>query len=172
MYTFLVPIGQTSNHRQPEFCQSGIYLSSIDTWPECLGPYPEVLPSCKSSTSISLIAQQLIMIRYITPPTVPTFNSSTKCVGSPGIIHNSKPNCRRFLGMYTWMTSQLNKAFLRKLHGSFMCLAYFIWHLIHKCLYNQALADRLVQELNVYTVQVCVNWLFPESWYNLKRFHP
>ena len=37
-------------------------------------------------------------------------------------------------------TPLLNVTAIRKLHGSLMCLAYFL-HFIHGCLYNQILAD-------------------------------
>ena len=46
--------------------------------------------------------------------TVPTFNSCTKCLGIPGIIHD------RTLGVDAWMTSQLNEAFVCKPHGPLM----------------------------------------------------
>ena len=47
--------------------------------------------------------------------TVPTFNSYTKCMGSPGIIHVCMPDW--YPVSYAWMTSQLNVAVNRKLHG-------------------------------------------------------
>ena len=55
--------------------------------------------------------------------TVPTFNFCTKCVGSPDTIHDRlQPS---FLEKDAWMTLQLNVALIRKLRGSFMCLAYY-----------------------------------------------
>ena len=59
--------------------------------------------------------------------------------------HNMKHHAQLptdFLGMDAWMTSQLILALMRKLRGSLMCLGYFFpLHVIHGCLYNQALAD-------------------------------
>ena len=69
--------------------------------------------------------------------TVPAFISCTKCVGSLGIIHNRTPNWHPMSG-HGWdnwlLTSQLNVAFIRKLRGSFMSLAYFV--IIH-CVFLQ-----------------------------------
>ena len=47
-----------------------------------------------------------------------------------------------FLGMDAWMTSQLNVAFICKLTGSLMWLAYY-FTFIYVCFYNQAVADIL-----------------------------
>ena len=78
--------------------------------------------------------------------------------GQPG--HNARPHAwspTSFLGMDAWMTSKLNVALIRKLHGSLMRLAYFFdmkpngvcttghWQK----------SGRLVQELNVCTVPSC-----------------
>ena len=71
--------------------------------------------------------------------TVPTFNSCTKCLG-----HCTRPHARlqpSFLDMDARMTSQLNVGLIGELHGSLMCFDMFLWHVIHGCLYNQALAD-------------------------------
>ena len=38
------------------------------------------------------------------------------------------------------MTLEMNVALIHKLRGSLMCLTCF-WHVIYRCLYNQALAD-------------------------------
>ena len=45
-----------------------------------------------------------------------------------------------FLKKDAWMTSQLNVTLVCKLRGSLVCLTYFVWHVIHGCLYSQALA--------------------------------
>ena len=70
-------------------------------------------------------------------PTVPTFNSCTQWVGSPGM-----PDCHQV--PWSWRygsgTSQLKAALTRKLRWSLMCLAYF-WRVIHRSLYNQEQAD-------------------------------
>ena len=59
--------------------------------------------------------------------TVPTFNSCTKYVGSPRRMHDRTPDCHTFfLGFDACMTSQLNVALIRKLHGPLKCLAYFL----------------------------------------------
>ena len=72
--------------------------------------------------------------------TVPIFYSCTKCVGSPGIMHDRMPDCHP--ASWAWMTSQLNVALICKLPGSLMCLAYFfVVHVIHRLLYNLILAD-------------------------------
>ena len=54
--------------------------------------------------------------------TVSTFNSCTKCVCNPGVIHDRTPGCHPV--SWAWMTSQLNVSLIRKLRGSLMCLAY------------------------------------------------
>ena len=59
--------------------------------------------------------------------TVPTLNSCTKCVGSPGIIHDRTTDCQpSFMGMDARMTSQLNVTLILKLRGPFICLAYYL----------------------------------------------
>ena len=71
---------------------------------------------------------------------------------------NTPPHARLstwgFPGMAAWMTSQLNIALNRKLHGSLMCLAYFFDKLsmgVCTTRYWQT-SGRLVQELYVRTV--------------------
>ena len=80
------------------------------------------------------------------------FNSCTKCVGSPGIIHNRIPGhgCD-----HRSLTSQLNIALIRILFGSLTCLAYFFDMLsMGVCATRHwQMSGRLVQELNVCTVQ-------------------
>ena len=57
--------------------------------------------------------------------TVQTFNSCTKCVDSPSIIHNRTPDCKpSFLVMDSRTTLQHNVTLIHKLRGSFMRLAY------------------------------------------------
>ena len=104
--------------------------------------------------SISLLPNEHTRKRhgYQTVYTVPTFNS-----WQPG--HNTRPHARlppRFLGMYAWMTSQLNVALIRKLRGALLCLAYFFDMLsmgFCKTRHGQT-SGRLVQELNVCNVHV------------------
>ena len=58
-----------------------------------------------------------------------------------------------FLGKDAWMTSQLKVAFIRKLHGSSMCLAHFLDLLSIGCTTRHfQTSGRLGQELNVSTV--------------------
>ena len=87
-------------------------------------------------------------------PTVPTFNSCTKYVGRPGKIHDHMPDCYllSWAWMHEWPTTERN--FIRKLRGSLMCFSYFIEMLsIGVCTTRQwQTSDRLVQELNVCTV--------------------
>ena len=102
-----------------------------------------------------LTPKYLITYRRDINHTVPTFSSCTKCLGSPGIIHD------RTLGWqpvsFSWMlkmTSQLNIALLCKLDGSLMYLAYFIGILSTGLCTprHRQTSGRLVQELNVCTV--------------------
>ena len=46
-------------------------------------------------------------------PTMQTFNSCTKCVGSPGIIHDRTPDCHPI--SWAYISLQLNVALIRKL---------------------------------------------------------
>ena len=48
---------------------------------------------------------------YIKIVTMPTFNSCTKCAGSPGIIHDRTSYCH--IVFWAWMTSQLNADLIR-----------------------------------------------------------
>ena len=71
--------------------------------------------------------------------TVRIFNSCTKCVGSPGIIHNRmQPS---FQGIDAWITSELNEALVCKLRVSLISLADIFDIPSMGVLYNQALAD-------------------------------
>ena len=65
----------------------------------------------RGATSVSYVGSIL---------TVPTFNSYTKCLGSPGIIHNRMPDCHLVSG--AWMTLWLNLTLTRKLHLTHGCL--------------------------------------------------
>ena len=77
----------------------------------------------------------------VTEFTVPIYNSCTKCVDSPGKIHDrlhaAPPS---FLGIDAWMTSKLNVALISQVTWVIYVLGLF-WHVIHWYLYNQALAD-------------------------------
>ena len=91
--------------------------------------------------------------------TVPTFNSCTKCVSSPGRIHDRTPDCH--LISWAWMHGlplQLTVALSRKLRGSSMCFAYIcdiISMSVSTTRHGQT-SGRLVQELNVRTVYVYI----------------
>ena len=91
--------------------------------------------------------------------TVPTFNSCTKCVSSPGRIDDRTPDCH--LISWAWMCGlplQLKVALSRKLRGSSMCFAYIcdiISMGVSTTRHGQT-SGRLVQELNVRTVRVDV----------------
>ena len=84
--------------------------------------------------------------------TMPAFNSCTKCVGSPGIIHDRTPDDPPV--SWAWMTSQLNVALIRKPRGSLMCLADFSDMLsmgVFTTGHRQT-SGRMVHEIDVYTV--------------------
>ena len=55
-------------------------------------------------------------------PTVPAFNSCTKCVVNPGIIDSRTHDCHPV----SWANERTVVALIRKLRGSLMCLAYFL----------------------------------------------
>ena len=68
--------------------------------------------------------------------TVPAFNSSTKCVGSRALYTTVRPIITHFPGHesdHRAVTAQLNVIFMRKVRGSFMCLAYFVDMLVTGC---------------------------------------
>ena len=70
--------------------------------------------------------------------------------------HWTRPHTRlpsSFLGMDAGMTSQLKVASICKLHGSLICLAYFLTSSLGVCtIRHWQTSGRLVQELNVCTV--------------------
>ena len=114
------------------------------------------------SASITAIKEG-IRNTFIRPPltlmllvtTVPTFNFYTKCVGSPGKIHDRTSDFHPFfLGIDTCMTSQLNVALICQLCGPLMCLAYFLdMSCMVVCTTSHwQTSSRWVQELNVCTV--------------------
>ena len=55
---------------------------------------------------------------------VPTFNSCTKCVGSPGILHDRTPDWHP--SSWTWITSKLNVDVIESYVEALMCLGYFL----------------------------------------------
>ena len=58
---------------------------------------------------------------------MPTFNSCTKCVCSPGRLYDRTPDFPQiFLSIDVYMTSQPILALICKLRVSSMCLAYFL----------------------------------------------
>ena len=86
---------------------------------------------------------------------MPTFNSCTKCVSSPGRIDDRTPNCHLF--SWAWINGlplQLKVALSCKLCGSSMCFSYIcdiISMGVSTTRHGQT-SGRLVQELNVCTV--------------------
>ena len=96
-------------------------------------------------------SEQVTGLRKASLPTVPTFNSCTKCVASPGIIHVRTPNCIPF----SWVlmplkTSQLHVALIHKLRGSLLYLAYLLDMISTGFCTTRhwQTSGRLVQELN------------------------
>ena len=93
--------------------------------------------------------------------TVQAFNSCTKYMGSPGIIHNRMPDCHPV--SWTWMIPQvLDLKNERSLYLQTMCvidvLGLLFWHVFHGvCTARHwQTSIRLVQGLNVYTVhRIC-----------------
>ena len=78
---------------------------------------------------------------FTLPCTVPTFDSSTECVGGPGIIHNRIPNYHQVSWecMLRWPH---NWAYLW--FGGYMCHGcawHIFWYVNRRCLYIQAQAD-------------------------------
>ena len=74
-------------------------------------------------------------------PTVPTFNSCTEFVGSPGIKYANAPQLPpTFLGMDARITSHLNVALIRKLLGSLMFFAYILT--CYLCMFVQPGTDK------------------------------
>ena len=74
-------------------------------------------------------------------PTVPTFNSCTKCQGCPGKIYDRTSDrqpvsCSGMLGWHRNWTKLWFAIYVGH------CCAWLIFrHVIHVCVYNQALAD-------------------------------
>ena len=88
--------------------------------------------------------------------TVPTFNSCTKCLVTPGIVHDQLPPS--FLDMDACTTSQLNVVLIRKL----LC-AWFIFDILLISVFTTRhwqTSGQLVQELNVGTVFVSLKLLY------------
>ena len=68
--------------------------------------------------------------------TVPTFNSCTKCVSIPAMIHDNTPNCwPSFLGMDVWIT-QHEHSFDGQALWVIDALGIFVWHVVHGCFNN------------------------------------
>ena len=86
--------------------------------------------------------------------TVPAFNSSTKCVGSSGILHDRTPDCNPI--SKAWIQAHvpdLTTCFLLACYVGRWCA----WLVIHACFYHQTLTDVRstgsgIQQLNVWTV--------------------
>ena len=98
-------------------------------------------------------------VRFWRVTQVPTYNSCSKCAGSPAIIHDRTPDCCPVF--WAWMTSQLNEALIRKLRGSLMCLAYFLDMLsVGVCTTRHLQTPgQMVKELNVRNVIILSNVL-------------
>ena len=80
--------------------------------------------------------------------------------GEPG--HNTQPHTRlppSFLDIDAWMTSQMNVALFRKLHGSLMCLPYF-WK-YYSCVFVQRGTGRCV---DVRSVRIVVRHFSRVVW--------
>ena len=89
-----------------------------------------------------------ITVGYTDSPwaAVPSFNSCTKCLGSPGIKYDRKADCHPVL--WAWMrppsmTSQLDRRSFDSQATSWVTdvLTLFCKHIINWCLYNLSLAD-------------------------------
>ena len=78
--------------------------------------------------------------------TVPTFNSCTKCAGSPGIIHDRTPDCNPL------KTSQLNVALIHKLRWPTLAYLFDMMYTGFCSTGHWQTSGRLGQELNVCTV--------------------
>ena len=84
-----------------------------------------------------------------------TFNSCTKCVGSPGVIHDRMAICHPVPTAWMYgLPQKMNGALIRKPRWSLVYLVYFV-NMLSMCvcttMYCQT-SGRLVQELNVCTV--------------------
>ena len=87
---------------------------------------------------------RLPAVMLIGAHTVPAFNSCTKCWDSPCIIHNRTPDCHPV--SQVWMRPQVpNLTSESSFDSQATCvigvLGLFFLHVIHGCLYNQALAE-------------------------------
>ena len=68
--------------------------------------------------------------------TVPPFNSCTKCVGSLGIIYDRKPDCHPVSSAWMhWLSQNWTQFWFASCAVHW--LDFFLWHVIHGCLYNQ-----------------------------------
>ena len=97
-----------------------------------------------------------IQLNFLTDTllTVLTFNSCTKCVGSPEIIHDRMPD--RHLVFWAWMTPQLNVAL--DSHSTWVIdvlgLCFDMLSMVVCTTRHWQTPGRLVQELNVCTVHI------------------
>ena len=100
------------------------------------------------------IELKVFWVLAVVLPTMPSFNSCMKGVLIPDIIHDRTPDCHPVrLGMYAWMTPQLNVTWIRKIHGPLICLASFDMLSNSVCTTRHwQTSGRLVQELDVCTV--------------------
>ena len=104
--------------------------------------------------SISSIEIKCLRQYFPWSSTVPTFNSCTKCVGSPGIIHNRTSDWHPV--SWTWMIG-LPQNWSEILLASYVghwCAWIIFWHVIHGFCTNRhrKTSGQLVQELNVSSV--------------------
>ena len=72
--------------------------------------------------------------------TVPTFNSCTKCLGCPGIIHDRTLGCHPVSWALMYGRSKNWTWFWFAVYVGHWCAWLIIWHIIYGCLYNQAIA--------------------------------
>ena len=80
--------------------------------------------------------------------------------------HNTQLHVRlppSFLGMHTWMTSQLNVAFDLQATWVIDVLGLFFWHVMYGYLYNQALADDWSTGAGIKFVY-CRSYAFVHPW--------
>ena len=74
--------------------------------------------------------------------TVPSFNSSTKCLDSPGIMHDRTPDWRvSWACDHRFLTSLLTVVWFASYVCHWCAWLIFFWYVINSCLYNVALAD-------------------------------
>ena len=100
----------------------------------------------KVKTVLFLLCKDLLYCTF----TLPTFDSCTKCLDRPCMIHDPTPSCHQVF--CALRTSQLKTALIRWLFGSLMCLVYSSLSEGVCTTRHRQTSGRLVQELNVCTL--------------------